>query len=347
MRRMIPLTCLLVVLLGAAVVGQQASPQPASPPASSSTSGQQPDSGNPESTSPITPQTPAQSPTDQNGMFVFKRQVQEVVLHATVVDEKRNLETYLDKGAFAVFEDGRPQTITSFRREDVPVAIGILIDNSSSMRNKRKPVNDAVVNLIRASNPQDQVFVVNFSQNSYLDQDFTSDINLLQRALDRTTMRGSTALYDAIKASAEHLKSNSQLDKKILLVITDGEDNMSRETLQDVTRYLGQKNGPALYAIGLMDVEAHHQRDHGREALQKLSDATGGSAYFPESLNDVNDITSTLAHDIRRQYAIAYRPQNQGANGSYHPIMVQAHANGYGKLTVRTRTGYYTGESVR
>lgn len=314
------------------------------------TPAQQPGSGGaqiePPSASAQTPNAQSPTGTDQEGTFVFRKQVQEVVLHATVVDGTGRLESHLDRSAFSVFEDGKPQTITAFRREDVPVAIGIVIDNSSSMRDKREQVNRAVLNLIRASNPQDEIFVVNFTQNSYLDQDFTSDINLLEQALHRSAMRGSTALYDAIVASAAHLKKNAKLEKRMLLVITDGQDNMSRETLREAMRYLGQKDGPAVYAIGLMGLGLGHQ-DRGREALEQLSNATGGSAFFPQSLEEVNDIASTLAHDIRRQYTIAYKPQNEKANASYHPIQVEARANGYGKLIVRTRGGYYTGEVVR
>ena len=279
--------------------------------------------------------------TDDNG-FVFKKQVEEVVLHATVVDPQRRLETHLDRGAFAVFEDGRPQTITSFRREDVPVAIGIVVDNSGSMRDKRAQVNQAVVNLIRASNPKDEVFVVNFSRNSYLDQDFTSDVGLLERALHQVSTQGDTALYDAVVASTIHLENNPRLDKKILLVITDGDDNMSRETLNEAIQHLQHRNGPTLYAIGLTGGEMHPM---GRQALQKLADATGGAALFPDDLSQVADVTQELAHDIRSQYIIAYKPENEDARAKYHPIQVQARAPGLPQLTVRTRTGVYTGES--
>ena len=255
MRSVARLRCLeLVTLLALAssTLGQQTtSPLPPEP-----TPAQQTNSTNGQTAAPTTSlQTPgAQDSTsnDQEGMFVFKKQVQEVVLHATVVDENRRLAAYLDRSAFSVFEDGRPQTITSFHREDVPVAIGIVIDNSSSMRDKREQVNQAVLNLIRASNPNDEIFVVNFSQNAYLDQDFTSDISLLETALRRTSTQGSTAFYDAIVASAVHLKSNPRLEKKLLLVITDGQDNMSRATLQEATQHLQERNGPTLYAIGLM-----------------------------------------------------------------------------------------------
>ena len=279
--------------------------------------------------------------SEDNG-FVFKKQVEEVVLHATVVDQQRRLETHLDRGAFAVFEDGRPQTITSFRREDVPVAIGIVVDNSGSMLDKRAQVNQAVVNLIRASNPKDEVFVVNFNRNPYLDQDFTSDVGLLERALHQVSTQGDTALYDAVVASTIHLENNPRLEKKILLVITDGDDNMSRQTLNEAIQRLQQRNGPTLYAIGLTGAE---MQPMGRQALQNLADATGGAAFFPDDLSQVADVTQQLAHDIRSQYIIAYKPENEDARAKYHPIQVQARAPGLPQLTVRTRTGVFTGES--
>ena len=280
---------------------------------------------------------------DSGSMFVFKRQVEEVVLHATVFDDQRRLVSGLDRTALSVLDGGVPQAITSFRREDVPVAMGIVIDNSGSMREKREKISQAVMNLIRASNPQDQIFVVNFGQDPYLDQDFTSDSRLLQAALHQVSARGNTALYDAIAASAVHLRNNP-LEKKVLLVITDGQDNMSRETLQEASQGLQQANGPTLYAIGLL---GSGLESSGRDALQRLADRTGGVAYFPETLNEVDSITRTVAHDIRNQYIIAYKPRNQNVKPGYQSVQVEAHAPGYGKLTVRTRTGYYPGENTR
>jgi Ca-activated chloride channel homolog len=277
------------------------------------------------------------------GRFVFKKEVEEVVLHATVVDEAGHLVTNLDRSAFSISQNGVPEQITSFRREDVPVAMGIVVDNSGSMRDKRAKVNEAVLNLIRASNPQDEVFVVNFGQRPYLDQDFTSDVNLLQAALRQSSTRGNTALYDAVVASATHLRNNPRLDKKVLLVITDGQDNMSRETLQDAMRHLQQPSkGPTVYAIGI--TEDGFTRP-GHDALQDLASATGGVAFFPESLADVETITSTVAHDIRSQYTLAYKPANTGTG--YQAIRVEARVPGHGRLTVRTRTGYYPGEKLR
>jgi len=155
-----------------------------------------------------TVQVPGQAPPvekEDSGVFVIKKKVEEVVLHATVVDQNQRLVTNLQQGAFTVYEDGKPQQITSFRREDIPVAIGIVIDNSGSMRDKRPAVNQAAINLVRASNPQDEVFIVNFNDEYYLDQDFTSNLNQLREGLDRIESRGGTALYDALVASADHL----------------------------------------------------------------------------------------------------------------------------------------------
>lgn len=287
----------------------------------------------------------SQEPTanDEAGMFVFKKDVEEVILHAIVFDEQRRLVPGLDRSAFTVLENGVPQPITSFRRQDVPVAMGIVVDNSGSMREKRDEVNRAVVNLIRASNPQDEIFVVNFTQKYYLDQDFTSDVNLLQTALRQVSAAGSTALYDAVVALAVHLRNNPRLDKRVLLVITDGQDNMSRETLEEAMRGLQQPSGPMLYAVGLM---GSGLEGRGRQALERLAQGTGGVAYFPQTLDQVGDITRTVAHDIRSQYMVAYRPKNQNARPNDESIRVEAHAPGYGKLTVQTRSAYpYAGQS--
>ncbi len=175
---------------------------------------------------------------------MFHSDVQEVLLHATVIDDKQRMITNLDQNAFTVFEDGKPQVIKSFRHEDIPISLGIVIDNSGSMREKRAKVNKAAVNLVRASNPQDEVFVVNFSDEYYLDQPFTSKINLLQEALEKYETRGGTALYDAIVASADELKKHGKLQKKILFVVTDGEDDASRESLEQAVRRLAGRKWP-------------------------------------------------------------------------------------------------------
>src|SRR4030088_1495267 len=223
--------------------GQSANPPPQGPQSQpKKTEAQQ---------NPAAPATPGEQTQDQgqlskdSGVFVITKQVEEVVLHATAMDDKNHLITTLDKGAFSVFENNQPQTITSFRHEDVPVAMGIVIDNSGSMREKREKVNKAALNLVRSSNPQDQVFVVNFNDEYYLDQAFTSDINKLREALEKVEARGGTALYDAVVASADQSK-NSALQKKVLFVVTDGEDTASRESLEQAVKRIQQENGPTV-----------------------------------------------------------------------------------------------------
>ena len=341
--------CLFLVVVNVGLEGQTSSSTPAPPAATGAAQPAQSPNPAPASQSQGATGMPQAQPgeqapaDDQSGVFVFKKEVQEVVLHATVVDEQRHLVTNLDRPAFTVFEDGVRQATTSFHQDDIPVAMGIVIDNSGSMREKRNKVNQAVLNLIRASNPNDELFVVNFSRDSYLDQDFTSDINLLQQALQKVSAQGSTALYDAIVASAVHLNHNTRVDRKVLLVITDGRDNASQETLQDATRRLQQQNGPTLYAIGLLSDELQQS---GTDALQSLAASTGGVAFFPQSLDEVDGITRTVAHDIRSQYTIGYKSTNPNPNGGYRRIQVTAQAPGYRNLTVRTRSGYYPGEAV-
>jgi len=339
---MIPLAIAMAIAWGAAVAQEADNPmglppRTSTPPASVQAPETQPSSGD-QTRQSITPES-----GEDQGRFVFKKQVQEVVLHATVVDDSGRMITSLGRDAFTVYQNGQPEAITSFRREDVPVALGIVIDNSGSMRDKRQKINQAVVNLVRASNSQDQVFVVNFGQTPYLDQDFTSDVNLLQTALHQVSSRGSTALYDAVVASNLHLRNNPSLDKKVLLVITDGQDNMSRETLQDAMRKLQSGKGATLYAIGLTDQGMNRS---GQQALESLAESTGGVAFFPRSLDEVDEITREIAHDIRSQYTLTYNPGPNIGTG-YQRIQVEAKAPPHTRLTVRTRDGYYPGESTR
>jgi len=281
-----------------------------------------------------------QSP-DENGTYVIRKDVDEVLLHATVIDDKQHIVTNLDKNAFSVFEDGKPQTIISFRHEDIPVAMGIVIDNSGSMREKRAKVNQAALNLVRASNAQDEVFVVNFNDEYYLDQDFTNDLLKLKEALEKIDAKGGTALYEAVVASAEHLKRNARLERKVLFVVTDGEDNASRESLEQAVKQLQEENGPSVYAIGILGDEEHPRR--ARRALETIAQRTGGLAFFPSTLDEVDEISRQVAHDIRNQYTIGYKPTNPRSSGGFRQIRVDAKVKGHGKLVVRTKSGYYAG----
>jgi Ca-activated chloride channel family protein len=317
---------------GTAVAPAAASPQKQSEPQSSPQPSGNQSSGN------------QGSGNQDNGTFVIRKDVDEVLLHATVVDDKGHIVTSLNKNDFTVFEDGKPQTIISFHHEDIPVAMGILIDNSGSMREKRMKVNQAALNLVRSSNPQDEVFVVNFNDEYYLDQDFTNDLLKLKEALEKIDARGGTALYEAVVASADHLKRDAKLERKVLFVVTDGEDNASRESLEQAVKQLQEENSPSVYAIGILGDEEHPKR--ARRALEIIAQRTGGLAFFPKTLDEVDEISRQVAHDIRNQYTIGYKPTNPKGTGGFRQIRVEAKAKGHGKMSVRTKSGYYAGTQV-
>jgi Ca-activated chloride channel homolog len=313
------------------------------PPAASATGTSQDAAANPPAGAAqnSTSDSTQNQDSSDSGVFVFHKDVEEVMLHATVIDDKQHIVTNLDKGAFNVFEDGHPQVITSFHHEDIPVAMGIVVDNSGSMREKRAKVNAAALNLVRASNPNDEVFIVNFNDEYYLDQDFTSNIGKLKEGLEKIETRGGTALYDAVVASADHLKKEAKLEKKVIFVVTDGDDNESAETLEQAVRRLQAENGPTVYAIGILEKEEHPK--HAKRALQIMSERTGGIAFFPQTLDEVDAISRTVAHDIRTQYTIGYKPSNPKTQGGYRQVRVEARSHSYGKLSVRTKSGYYAG----
>jgi len=277
---------------------------------------------------------------NDNGIYIFHAEAREVFLHATVVDEKNHLVTALKKPDFTVYENDQAQTIRLFKQEDFPVAMGIIIDNSGSMREKRDEVNKAALNLVRSSNKDDQVFVVNFSDEPILDQDFTSDIRKLQTALEHVEARGGTALYDAVVAASDYLVKSS-LQRKVLFLVTDGEDDASQQTLEEAVHRVQQENGPVIYAIGLLGDEKTRK---AKRALETFAQRTGGMAFFPPTLSEVDEISSSVAKDIRNQYTISYTPTTPKTEGGYRTIRVEAHARPYKRLTVRTRSGYYPGQ---
>jgi Ca-activated chloride channel homolog len=347
-------TCVIAMALCASQSGAQFTENQNAPKPDSSSPNNLAQSSSPAPQSPATQNPPAapQTSTSQTqedrekglsdqGVFVFKKDVDEVLLHATVQDDKSHIITNLDKNAFTVFEDGKPQTIISFHNQDIPVSMGIVIDNSGSMREKRAKVNQAVLNLVRASNPRDEVFIVNFNDEYYLDQDFTNDLLKMKDALEKIDARGGTALRDAVVASAEHLKMFGRLEKKVLFVVTDGDDNASNETLEQAVKDLSGENGPQVYAIGILGDEEHPKR--ARKALEIMAERTGGIAFFPKTLDEVDEISKAVAHDIRNQYLIGYKPTNPRSAGGFRQVRVEAKAKGHGKMIVRTKSGYYAG----
>ena len=303
---------------------------------------------NPSPISPTPgPPPPPGMPAPQNQKGgVIKSSVDLVVLHTTVVDDRGNFVADLKEGSFHVFEDKVEQKLSVFNREDIPVTMGLVVDNSGSMREKRAQVNAAALSFVRTSNPQDEAFVVNFNDEFYLDinEDFTSDSKELNDALERIDARGSTALYDAVVGSLDHLKKGHK-DKKVLLVITDGDDDASRLSFAATVKAATQ-SAAAIYAIGVFSDDDRKSNKkmvrNSRKILTTLAEATGGLAYFPENLADVESVCKQVARDIRNQYTLGYYPTNTAKDGSFRSVQVLVTpARGEGKLSVRTRSGYY------
>src|SRR5580700_6138923 len=272
----------------------------------------------------------------------IKVDVNLVVLHTTVNDDRGKFVDGLTQDNFRVYEDKVEQKLSIFKREDIPVSMGLVIDNSGSMRDKRPRVNEAALTLVQSSNPQDEAFVVNFNDDFYLDldKDFSSSIPELKEALERIDSRGSTALYDAIIGSLDHVKKGAK-DKKVLLVVTDGEDNTSHNSLEKTIREI-QKTDTVIYTIGLLSEESKKNAKRAKRALEDIAKASGGLAYFPENVADVKDICENVAHDIRNQYTLAYYPTNTKRDGTFRTVQVDViPPRGRGKLTARTRNGYY------
>jgi len=272
--------------------------------------------------------------------YTIKVNVDMVVLRLTAQDGKNALVSGLSKEDFQVYEDGVLQPIKNFSHEDIPVTVGLVVDNSGSMMPKRRDVIAAALVFARSSNPQDQMFLVNFNEKVSFglpdNMPFTDQIGQLEVALSRVRANGETALYDAVAVALDHLKKGNR-DKKVLIVISDGGDNASKHKLAEIITRVGQPD-VIIYTIGIFDDQ---DPDRNPRVLKQLAQDTGGEAFLPASSKDVASICERIAHDIRSQYTIAYVPTNRKRDGSYRVMQVKAIAPGRRRLVVRTRTGYF------
>jgi Ca-activated chloride channel family protein len=280
------------------------------------------------------------SPSRQADEYTINVDVNMVVLRATAQDHKGALVSGLHKDDFQVYEDGVLQQTKYFSHEDLPVTVGLVIDNSGSMTPKRADVIAAALAFARSSNPLDQMFVVKFNERVSFglpaNTPFTDQVAQLQGALSRISSSGETALYDAVVAALEHLKKGTR-DKKVLIVVSDGGDNASKHKLKEITTLAGQPDA-IIYTIGIFDEQDSDQKPG---VLKRLAKDTGGEAFLPRSLKDVVPICEQIAHDIRNQYTIAYVPTNRKRDGTYRVIQVKASSQDRGRLSVRTRAGYF------
>jgi Ca-activated chloride channel homolog len=285
---------------------------------------------------------PAQSESAGTESPRISVNVDLVVLQAIVRDRGGHLVSDLSGRDFEVYEDGLRQAITLFRHEDVPVTVGLIVDHSSSMGPKLADVVAAARTFARSSNPEDQMFVVNFNERvapGLADAlGFTSHAEELERAIWATRAAGQTALYDAIVEGLERSRAGGP-EKKVLVVISDGGDNASTFLLPQVLKKLSQSSA-IVYAVGIFDED---DPDQNPGVLNRLARATGGEAFFPRQFNEVASICERIARDIRNQYTIGYISNSSATGGAFRKIRLVARAAGRGDLSVRTRSGYMAG----
>ena len=287
---------------------------------------------------------PRQEP--DSGPFRVSVDVALVVLHATVTGRQGGFVSDLDEHDFVVSENGVQQRIRLFKNEDIPVTVGLVVDHSTTMRPKLAEVTAAARTFTRSSNPEDEMFVVNFNEKVSLGLPratrFTNSSSELEYAITAGPTGGQTALYDAIAKALEELQAGSR-DKKVLIVVSDGGDNVSAHSLAQAMK-LAERSSAIIYTVGVFDQD---DPDRNPGVLKRLAQATGGEAFFPGELSEVVAICERIARDIRHQYTIGYVPSNPARDGTYHAIRVIAQTNGHDRLSVRTRTGYIAGGESR
>ncbi len=279
----------------------------------------------------------AQTQPEKPPETIFRSDTDLVPLNVSVFDASGQVIKGLPKSSFTVFENNVKQEISVFRQEDVPVSLGLLIDSSASMANKKDRVASAAVAMVKASNPDDEVFILDFNEEANIVQDFTSDLVSLERSLRNIRTKGETAMRDAALLGMDHLRAKARRDKKVLVIITDGEDNSSISTQQHAIDEAHQNN-TIVYAIGLLGEEQPKNAERARTQLEELTLATGGRSWFLSDVNAIAAVMPEIAHEIRNQYVIGYKPSDPAKDGKFRTIRVEVNVPG---ATVRTRSGYY------
>jgi Ca-activated chloride channel family protein len=286
----------------------------------------------------------AQPIQDKDKDYQLTVDVELVVLPVSVLDKDGNPFRGLLPEHFAVYEDKVQQNITLFKQEDIPLSVGLVIDASDSMKDKRDRVQAAAMTFVRESNRDDETSIVSFGEGVSLDQEFTRDTRELSRSLASMRSSSATALYDAIVLAANYLEHESVHEKKVLIVVTDGEDNSSKYQLKDALKAVNESK-ISLYTIGLLTSYSWtygSPNDAAKGVLKQLAEVTGGASFFPKNINEVEKVCSRIARDLRNQYTIGYRPSNQELNGAWRKVQVRVNPpKNTPKLKLRTKQGYY------
>ena len=298
---------------------------------------------------PVKPELESKSPQgDKQKEFRIGVNVDLVVIHTSVTDKTGLFVTGLKRENFKLFEDNIAQNILSFSQEDVPVSLGIIIDTSGSMRDKIDRVNKAALAFIKASNPDDEEFLIGFNSEVELLEDFTSDIDLISDTLNNTIVTGGTALYDAIYLATQKAQSGSK-PKKAIIVITDGEDRDSYYKLDEMVAKV-QESDVQIYSIGFLNAApekglfgrwSKSEPEKAQDALMRISEETGAKAFFPKDISEIDRIVSQVAHELRSQYSISYTSSNPARNGTWRRVKVALDLPIASSLHVRYRSGYF------
>jgi VWFA-related protein len=283
--------------------------------------------------------------------YSLRVDVELVQLPVSVLDKKGLPVQGLRVEHFNVFEDKVQQEISLFKQEDIPLSVVLLIDTSGSMNSKMDRLHAAAMAFLKESNPDDETAIISFGDDSDIEQDFTQDAGKLNLALSRMRSRQNTALYDAVHFAAAYLENNGTHEKKVLLVISDGEDNHSQRTFKAVLAEL-RESKVTVYSVGLlssgMGYSYYSYNDDGKKVLKQFAASTGGAAHFPNKLQDIDGLCAKIARELRSQYTLGYRPTNTSLDGSWRKVVVKVDPpRNVSKVQVRTKPGYYAPEPAR
>jgi len=312
-------------------------------------SGQQKTGQQEERKRPVKPELESKSPQGEKSKdFRIGVNVDLVVIHTSITDKNGLFVTGLKKDNFRLFEDNIAQTIQSFSQEDVPVSLGIVIDTSGSMRDKIDRVNQAALAFIRASNPDDEEFLIGFNSEVELLEDFTSDIDLITDTLNNTIVTGGTALYDAIYLAVQKAQTGSK-PKKAIVLITDGEDRDSYYKLDEMVAKV-QESDVQIFSIGFLNAApdkglfgrwSKSEPEKAQDALQRISEETGARAFFPKDISEIDKIVAQVARELRSQYSISYTSSNSARDGTWRRVKIALELPIANSLHMRYRSGYF------
>jgi VWFA-related protein len=277
----------------------------------------------------------------QESVFKLNVNVDLTEVHVNVTDEKDHPVGNLNKDNFRVFEDRTEQKISVFKHEDLPVSLGLVIDNSRSIEPRKARLDAAALSFVRKGNAEDETFIVHFDDSARLARDFTGSIPLLEQTLAGVKPYGQTAIYDAVILALDHM-DQAKHPKKALLLITDGVDNSSKSTLSDAIEAT-KRAQVAVYTVGLLSVSGG---DKAEDSLIRIAEASGGRAFFPQTVEEAQTYMDRVARDLREQYTLGYFPSNPSHDGAWRSVRIDVippstKVPATAKLNANYRHGYY------